>query len=62
MSALLQTAVVGACLAGAAGYLLYRLGVFELLGLVRRQRGGHCSACPGCPTAEQIAERLAERK
>jgi len=61
MSEILQWIVVGFCLAGALGYLLYRLGLFELLGWMNKRRGGHCSACPRCPT-EQTVSRLAERK
>jgi hypothetical protein len=62
MSIILQWIIVGACLAGAAGYLLYRLGIFALLGWFRPRRGSACDACPHCPTAERISARLAERE
>lgn len=61
MSAVVQTTLVGISLAVALGYLLYRLGLFELFGLLKKRNTSHCGACPRCPTAEQIAERLIKR-
>jgi len=61
MSLVLQWIFAGAGLAGAVGYLLYRLGVFALLGWAKPRRSGACAACPQCPAAQRIVARLAER-
>jgi len=62
MSMIAQWVIAGTCLAGAVAYLLYRLGLFSLLGWLRPRPRCACNACPHCPTAERIAARLAERK
>jgi hypothetical protein len=62
MSMIVQWVIAGACLAAAIAYLLYRLGLFDLLGWLKPRPGGACKACPHCPTAERIAARLTERK
>jgi len=62
MNIIVQWVIVSACLGGAAAYLLYRLGLFGLLGWAKSRRGGACGACAECPTAERIAARLAERQ